>query len=160
KLPLAQHGTPDKRSPARYLLWLASGQVLPLVSSTTCGIAWMVSNALMPMAIGMVIDSLFGAVQSKAPAAQSEAWLLLLALAVVQTVTSVGTPRSSNEIARLASFRTIQIVIGHVADVGAAMRPIASDDAATISAVDIVNIGEVMMVTGRAAGAFTSFLVV
>ncbi|WP_231589435.1 ABC transporter transmembrane domain-containing protein [Mycobacterium haemophilum] len=120
----------------------------------------MVSNALMPMAIGMVIDSLFGATPVKEPAAQSQAWLLLLALGIVQTVTNVGRHRCSNENARLASFRTIQIVIEHVADVGAAMRSIASNDAATIGAVDIANIGEVMMVTGRATGAFISFLVV
>ena len=52
RLPVADPGIPDTRSPTRLLLWVARFQVRTLVAGVLFGIAWMVAQALMPFAIG------------------------------------------------------------------------------------------------------------
>jgi len=55
-VPFADPGTPDTRSPVRFLLWIARGQWRTLAVGVALGIVWMVAQALLPYAIGMGID--------------------------------------------------------------------------------------------------------
>ena len=45
RLPVADPGIPDTRSPARLLLWVARFQVRTLVAGVLFGIGWMVTVA-------------------------------------------------------------------------------------------------------------------
>lgn len=56
KLPLAEPGTPDLRSPSRYLAWLARNQLRSLALPAFFGITWMLSQALLWAAVGAAID--------------------------------------------------------------------------------------------------------
>ena len=47
ELPVEEPGTPDQRSPMRYLVWLARQQKWALTLNALFGIGWMVSQALL-----------------------------------------------------------------------------------------------------------------
>ncbi|MBA2533183.1 MAG: ABC transporter ATP-binding protein, partial [Nocardioidaceae bacterium] len=55
-LPLADPGTPDLRSPGRYLIFVMRAQAGTLNVAVLFGIVWMVAQALMPAFIGRAID--------------------------------------------------------------------------------------------------------
>jgi len=54
-LPVQDPGTPDHRSPARYLIWLTRTQARSVAAGATLGVIWMLSQALMPGVIGRAI---------------------------------------------------------------------------------------------------------
>ena len=56
QLPVDDPGVPDTRSPVRLLVWVGRHQVPTLVAGVCFGIVWMVSQALMPFAIGQAIE--------------------------------------------------------------------------------------------------------
>ena len=56
ELPHADPGTPDRRSPRRYLTWLARPQWGLLTLNGLFGIGWMLSQALLWTAVGAAID--------------------------------------------------------------------------------------------------------
>ena len=56
-LPEPDPGTPDTRSATRYLLWLVRMQWTSMTLGAFWGVVWMVSQALMPAAIGKTIDA-------------------------------------------------------------------------------------------------------
>ena len=58
QLPVADPGVPDHRSATRLLLWLAARTWPSLAAGIGLGIVWMVSQALMPAAIGRAIDGI------------------------------------------------------------------------------------------------------
>src|SRR5690348_6997132 len=58
RLPLDDPGEPDSRSAARYLLWVARRQSGTILVGIALGVVWMVSQALVPAALGAGIDAL------------------------------------------------------------------------------------------------------
>ena len=52
RLPYDDPGTPDLRSPGRFLLWTGAQQWPPCCSASCYGVIWMVAQALVPAAIG------------------------------------------------------------------------------------------------------------
>src|ERR1044071_5376743 len=56
QLPVADPGTPDHRSAARYLLWVARGQKATLLGGMTFGMLWMGAQAFVPAILGQAID--------------------------------------------------------------------------------------------------------
>lgn len=54
--PYPPAGTPDLRSPARYLLWLGGYQKATLAAGILLGTLWMASQAVMPFVLGRAID--------------------------------------------------------------------------------------------------------
>ena len=56
ELPLAHPGTPDLRSPTRFLLWVARGQPGTLAIGALYGVIWMATLAVVPALVGRGID--------------------------------------------------------------------------------------------------------
>ena len=56
QLPFADPGTPDTRSPTRFLLWVGRQQLGTLLLGMTFGIVWMLAQALLPWVLGRAID--------------------------------------------------------------------------------------------------------
>src|SRR5450759_380827 len=56
RLPYPDPGTPDLRTPLRFLRWVARGQWRTLLFGIFFGVIWMVSQALFPAAVGQAID--------------------------------------------------------------------------------------------------------
>ena len=69
-LPVADPGTPDHRSPGRFLWWLALQQRVTLLGGMLFGILWMSCQAVMPAVLGRAID--------RGVAARDESQLVLL----------------------------------------------------------------------------------
>ena len=158
KLPLADPGTPDHRSPGRFLWWLARTQ-WPTMSAGMClGVVWMCASALMPAVIGRAIDAGVAAKDGHALLLWA---LALLALGVLQTGSSIARHRFAVTNWLMAAYRTVQLVARHATLLGATLpRKVATGEVVAIGTNDQAHIGNVMDVTARAAGAIVSFVVV
>lgn len=156
-LPFSDPGSPDTRSPWRYLTWLARAQAGTLLLGTTYGVVWMVAQALMPWAIGHGIDGIADDDTSGAVR-----WALVVAgLGLVQAV--IGSLRHRAAVANwlYSAFRTMQIVTRHIARTGPAVSHTmpTGEVVATVSS-DASHIGHAFEVTARFAGAVASYIVV
>src|SRR5262245_20340251 len=158
KLPFTDPGQPDTRSPVRFLLWIARQQWTTLLAGITFGVIWMVSQALMPAAIGQAIQR--GIVDNDNEALAK--WSLIL-LALGATTAAAGVMRHRCAVSNWlqASFRMAQIVAHHAARTGPAIKKEHStgEVVATVSN-DAMRAGGAFDITARLAGAIVSYIVV
>ena len=114
-LPYADPGTPDLRSPGRFLLWTGRMQWRTLLAGICYGIIWMVAQALVPAAIGRGLQE--GVADADLAAAVR--WsLVVLGLAGVQAVFGILRHRMAVTNWLAASFRAMQLLGRHSALVG------------------------------------------
>ncbi|MEO5575566.1 MAG: ABC transporter ATP-binding protein [Gaiellaceae bacterium] len=158
QLPFDDPGTPDLRSPTRFLLWVGRQQVGTLLLGMTFGIVWMLSQALLPWILGRAVDEGLATGDSRALLGWAAA---LLGLGVVQAV--AGTLRHRFAVSNWlqAGFRMIQLVSHHVALTGPAVRSrlTTGEVVATVSN-DALRAGGAFDITARLAGAVASYFVV
>ncbi|MEV5747620.1 ABC transporter ATP-binding protein [Actinoallomurus sp. NPDC052308] len=155
--PVADPGTPDHRSAARYLLWAARAQAGTMVGAAGCGILWMVSQALMPAVIGRAIDAGLSARDAGALVTWSGA---LLALGLVQAAAGVLRHRFSTVNWLGAAFRTIQVTTRQVVRLGATLpKRLATGEVVSVGIADVSHIGSAMDIVGRGSGAVVSIAV-
>src|SRR5918998_1354363 len=107
-LPVADPGTPDSRSAARFLLWLASLQLRSIGLGVVYGITWMLTGALIPATLGKAIDA--GLIHRDFPALARWAGAFLL-LAGVQVFAGIMRHRNAVFNFLCASFRTVQVTV-------------------------------------------------
>jgi ABC-type multidrug transport system fused ATPase/permease subunit len=157
-LPVAGPGTPDTRSPARLLLWVARHQVGTLIAGVLYGVVWMVAQALMPFAIGRGIEDGIVERDNRALALWAAT---LLALGAIQAVAGVMRHRYAVFNWLQASYRLAQVVAHHAARTGSAIRGRHStgEVVATVSN-DAMRAGGAFDITARLAGALVSYGVV
>jgi ABC-type multidrug transport system fused ATPase/permease subunit len=157
-LPYDHPGTPDLRSPARYLTWTGRQQWRPLLLGTVYGVAWMGTQALVPAAIGRGLDE--GV--STGDVATAVQWsLVLLALAAVQAVAGVLRHRIAVQNWLNASYRSMQLLGRHSANVGVAIRRhLPTGEVVSAATNDALMIGGAFDITARLTGAVVSYLLV
>ncbi|TDE15744.1 ABC transporter ATP-binding protein [Jiangella asiatica] len=156
-LPFADPGVPDTRSRTRFLTWLARAQWRTLAIGAFFGITWMLSQALMPWAIGHGIDGIVDDDTSS-----TARWAALVGvLGLAQALFGVARHRASVANWLYAAFRVIQVVSRHTARTGPAVPKAmpTGEVVATVSS-DSMHIGHAMEVTPRFAGAIVSYAVV
>jgi ABC-type multidrug transport system fused ATPase/permease subunit len=158
KLPFASPGKPDTRSPVRFLVWVGRQQISTLLGGVFFGVLWMVSQALMPAAIGRAIQD--GIVDSDNRALAIWA-LILLALGATTAVAGVMRHRFAVSNWLQASFRMAQVVAHHAARTGHAIKKEHStgEVVATVSS-DAMRAGGAFDITARLSGAIVSYIVV
>ena len=158
KLPFADPGNPDTRSPARFLVWVGRQQLRTLLGGVFFGVLWMVSQALMPAAIGRAIQD--GIVDSD-NRALAEWTLILVALGATTAVAGVMRHRFAVSNWLQASFRMAQVVAHHAARTGHAIKKEHStgEVVATVSN-DAMRAGGAFDITARLSGAIVSYIVV
>jgi ABC-type multidrug transport system fused ATPase/permease subunit len=157
-LPFEDPGTPDLRSPGRYLLWTGRRQWRTLAVGVVFGVVWMVAQALVPAAIGRGLQ--VGVAEQDLGAATRWA-LVVLALALVQAVFGVLRHRIAVENWLTASFRAMQLLGRHSALVGVAIRRrLPTGEVVAAATNDALHIGSAFDVTARFAGAIVSYAVV
>jgi ABC-type multidrug transport system fused ATPase/permease subunit len=158
QLPFADPGTPDTRSPTRFLLWVGRHQVGTLILGMTFGIVWMLAQALLPWVLGQAIDEGVATGDTQALLAWAAA---LLGLGVVQAVAGTLRHRAAVSNWLQASFRMIQVVAHHAALTGPAVRTrlTTGEVVATVSN-DALRAGGAFDITARLAGAIASYFVV
>jgi ABC-type multidrug transport system fused ATPase/permease subunit len=158
ELPLPDPGEADHRSPRRYLLWVARRLLPSLGAGMGWGIVWMVTQALMPAAIGHAIDSGI----TGADAAALVAWSAgLLGLGIVQAVAGIMRHRCVVFNWLAAAYLTIQVVTRQATRLGGTLpRRLATGEVVSVGVADIAHIGNALDITARAAGAVVSIIVV
>jgi len=158
ELPLADPGVPDVRSPARFLWWVVRGQLPTVLGGMAFGVAWMLTQALVPAVIGRAID--------QGVAVQDTGALLywtgvLAAIGVVQAVAGVFRHRFAVTNWLIAAYRTVQLIGRHAGHLGATLpRRVATGEVVSVGANDLAHIGNAVEVLGRAAGSVVAFAVV
>jgi ABC-type multidrug transport system fused ATPase/permease subunit len=158
QLPFADPGTPDTRSPTRFLLWVGRQQISTLLLGMGFGIVWMLAQALLPWVLGRAIDEGIATGDTQALLAWAA---LLFGLGVVQAV--AGTLRHRVAVSNWlqSGFRMIQVVAHHASLTGPAIRGrlTTGEVVATVSN-DALRAGGAYDITARLAGAIVSYFVV
>jgi ABC-type multidrug transport system fused ATPase/permease subunit len=158
RLPVADPGVPDTRSPLRLLTWVGRHQVRTLVTGMLFGVFWMVAQALMPFTIGRAVED--GLIEHDNRALVL--WTaLLLGLGVVVAIAGVMRHRFAVWNWLLASFRLAQVVSHHAARAGPAVRArLSTGEVVASVANDAMRAGGAFDITARLAGAVASYIVV
>lgn len=158
RLPEADPGRPDLRSPTRFLIWLAARQWRLLAAGTVCGVVWMVSQALVFYAVGDAIGE--GVVTGRTSVLYR--WVaVVVVLGVIQAVSGRLRHRFAVTNWLVASYRTIQLVGRHAASTGPSLpATIPSGDVVNTVASDAMRIGGVYDVTARFSGAIVAWLLI
>lgn len=158
ELPLEDPGTPDRRSPARYLWWVATNQRTTLILATFFGVTWMLSQALLWAAVGGAIDH--GV--ATGDGAQLIKWVgVVLALGVIQALSGAMRHQLAVTNWMWATYRTIQLVGRHVTATGTALiDEIPAGDIVNTVAADAMRIGGTFDALPRFVGALASWVVV
>ena len=158
QLPFADPGTPDTRSPTRFLLWVGRQQVGTLLLGMIFGIVWMLAQALLPWVLGRAIDEGIATGDTQALLAWAAA---LFGLGVIQA--AAGTLRHRVAVSNWlqSGFRMIQVVSHHATLTGPAIRArlTTGEVVATVSN-DALRAGGAFDITARLAGAIASYFVV
>ena len=158
ELPVEDPGTPDQRSPMRYLVWLARQQKGALTLNALFGIGWMVSQALLWAAVGAAIDH--GVVDRS----DRELFLwvgIVMSLGLFQAVCGALRHQLAVTNWMSATYRTIQVIGRHIATTGTALTDeIPAGDVVNTVAADAMRIGGAYDSFARFSGAIASWIVV
>jgi ABC-type multidrug transport system fused ATPase/permease subunit len=145
-------------SPGAFLWWLARGQWRTLVGGMCFGIVWMSCQAVMPAVIGRAIDR---GVAAKDGSALLAYGAVMLTIGLLQAVTGIMRHRFAVTNWLTAAYRTVQLVGRQAVHLGGALaRKVSTGEVVAIGTNDISNLGQVMDVSARFAGAVFSFLLV
>jgi ABC-type multidrug transport system fused ATPase/permease subunit len=156
-LPVADPGTPDHRSPTRYLLWLVRQQWRTLSVGVMFGIIWMVSQAFVPAVLGRAID----AITARDHALLTTWGAALLGLGIVQAAAGIARHRCAVHNFLSGAYRTVQVTIRATNRLGATLpKKLAAGDVVAIGTADISHIGNALDVTARGVGAVVAIITI
>jgi ABC-type multidrug transport system fused ATPase/permease subunit len=158
ELPLAHPGTPDLRSPTRFLLWVARGQLGTLALGMVYGVAWMGALAVVPALVGRAID--LGVAEGDT--AGLLRWsALILAAGLVSAVAGILRHRVAVVNWLTATYRVQQLLVRQAVRLGASLpRRVPTGEVAAVGSHDAERVGAVMDILARLSGAVVSFGVV
>ncbi|RFS84772.1 ABC transporter ATP-binding protein [Actinomadura spongiicola] len=157
-LPVKDPDGADHRSPARYLLWLLRVQWRSSAAGALLGVIWMLSQALMPAAIGRAIGDGIVAKDERALLAWGG---VLLALGVVQAVTGVLRHRSAVYNWLAAAYRTLQLVTRQATRLGGTLpKRLSAGEVVSVGLSDVSHIGDTLDIVARGSGAIVAIVVV
>ncbi|GAA1108889.1 ABC transporter ATP-binding protein [Arthrobacter flavus] len=156
--PYPDPGSPDLRSPSRYLLWLASKQKATLLAGVAFGTAWMVAQAVMPYVLGRAIDE--GVVAGDFD--RLLLWVgVLILLTIVQAVAGTLEHRTAISGWLQAAFHSIRLIGYKITRTGDALpRQLSTGEVVSTAASDATRLGEIYAVSARLAGSIVAWLVV
>ncbi|HET6625637.1 MAG TPA: ABC transporter ATP-binding protein [Nocardioidaceae bacterium] len=158
QLPLDHPGVADHRSPGRFLWWLIKGQWLTMLVAALFGIVWMTAQAFMPALIGLAIDR---GIAAKDTGALIRWALAMLGVGLLQAAAGIFRHRFAVTNWLTAAYRTVQLIARQATHLGATLpKRVATGEVVAIGSNDLAHLGNAMEITGRAAGAIVSFLVV
>ncbi|WP_194892564.1 ABC transporter transmembrane domain-containing protein [Catenulispora pinisilvae] len=158
RLPEPDPGLPDTRSATRYLFWLVRKQWTSMTLGAFWGVVWMLSQALMPAAIGKAIDAGVSAKDSR------ELWrwsLVVFGLGCLTGLAGILRHRCAVTNWLAAGYRTVQLTAERATELGATLPGrIGTGDVVAIGTADASSIGATMDVSARFVGAVVSIVVV
>ena len=150
---LLQPGTPDVRSPARFLVWLARRQRRHLAVGGMYGAIWMGTQAAIPLVVGAAIEAII-----HADRAAIIAWAFaILGLGAVQAASGALRHREAVTNRLLASSSVQRLVARQAAHLGGDLsRHMAAGEVAGIGSSDVRNIANVLDMLPRLVGALVA----
>lgn len=157
-LPYDDPGTPDLRSPDRFIFWTARMQWRTVTLGVACGIVWMLSLALMPAVISRGTDA---GIRDHDLGALLTWSLVLIGLGVLSAC--VGTLRHRFAVLNWlqSAFRCMQLVGEHATDTGEALpRAMPTGQVVASAATDAGRFAQSFDVFARFAGSIVAYLVV
>ena len=158
ELPLGHPGTPDLRSPARFLLWVARGQLGTLALGIAYGVAWMGALAVVPALVGRAIDQ---GVAEGDRAGLLRGSALVLAAGLVSAAAGILRHRTAVVNWLTASYRVQQLLVRQAVRLGGSLpRRVPTGEVAAVGSHDAERIGGAMDIVARLAGALVSFVIV
>lgn len=150
-------GQPDTRSATRYLWWLFRCQARGVLAATAFGMAWMVSMALTPAAVGRAIDA---GVQARDPGALAGWTAVVVCLGAIQAGAAMQRHRTVARNYLAGAFATVTLTVRKATQLGAALpRRLASGEVVSIGVSDAAHIADAMVITGRGVGAAVGLVV-
>ncbi len=157
RLPLDDPGEPDSRSATRYLLWVLRNQFPTILAGIGLGVVWMVSQALVPAALGAGVDAL----TTHDRTALLGAGGALLGLGIVTAISGIMRHRFAVTNFLSAGFRTMQVTARQATRLGATLpKKVAAGEVVSIGTTDFDHVGYSMDVSARAGGAVVAIVVV
>jgi len=157
RLPPPDPGTPDLRSPVRFLFWVARAQARTVAAGGFFGAVWMGSQGLIPAAIGGAID----ATVDRHKAGLIEWSLVVLALGVVQAIAGVLRHRRAVANFLTAAVRVQQLVTRQAVHLGADLpKHVDAGEVASLGTTDVQRIARILDVSARGTGAVVSYVIV
>ncbi|WP_406723617.1 ABC transporter ATP-binding protein [Streptomyces sp. GD-15H] len=155
RVPYADPGAPDHRSPARYLWWLVKMQRKRVVLGALWGSSWMCALMLSPYLMSKAIDSGLKA----GDRGQLVLWVsVILAVGAVVAVLGILRHRTMTLIRVDAAYRTVQVVVRHITHLGAALTSkVSAGELTHLQAGDIGRIAQTLTIAGPGVGAVIAY---
>lgn len=158
RLPLPEPGSPDTRSPSRFLAWLIRGQLSTVLGGAFFGIVWMLAQAVAPLLVGRALDE---GVAGRDLSRLGEWVALLAAVGVVQAVAGIFRHRFAVTNWLTASYVVYQLVARAVTRLGASLTArVAPGEVVSMVTGDAPQIGNSLDISARLSGAVVSFVAV
>ncbi|MFG1947993.1 ABC transporter ATP-binding protein [Nonomuraea sp. NPDC048826] len=156
-LPDADPGTPDIRSPFRYLWWNARRQRRALLGGIAFATTWWLAQALVPAALGKGVDAL----RLKDTTALLVWSGILLGLGLVQAYTGIMRHRFAVYNWLSAAYRTVQLTTRQAARLGATLsKRLSTGEVVSVGNSDIAHIGGSMDILLRGVGSVVAIVAV
>ncbi|MFC7329456.1 ABC transporter transmembrane domain-containing protein [Marinactinospora rubrisoli] len=153
-IPAPDPGTPDHRSPWRYVVWTARRQWRTLVLASLLSILFMGVQALPPALIGRALDA---GLSERDPRALLFWVAILLAAGVAQAVLAALAHRADVYNWFHAGYRTMQIVARRAGRLGITLRRrVSSGEVVAVGSSDMEELGELTEYTGMLVGSLVT----
>ncbi|WMI57195.1 ABC transporter ATP-binding protein [Streptomyces rochei] len=151
----ADPGTPDRRGGWRYLAWLVRRQWPRCLAGAVLASFWMVLLAATPYLMARAIDH--GLTTGDLGALVS--WTgALVAAGVFNAWLGIMRHRTMTRVRMDANFRTVKVVVGHAARLGAALRrQVGAGEVVTIGVGDVQTISTSLTAVGPGVGAVVAY---
>jgi ABC-type multidrug transport system fused ATPase/permease subunit len=157
RLPYADPGVADVRSPGRFLVWLVRQQLPTMLGGTAFAVIWLGSQAFVPGIVGAGLD----AVAAGDVAAVVRWSALLLALGVVQAGAGALRHWFACHNWYAAAVRVQQLAARHAARLGGDLRrQVPTGEVVALTAHDVERYGDLCEVLARVVAAVAAFAVV
>ncbi|ADD40136.1 ABC transporter ATP-binding protein [Stackebrandtia nassauensis] len=156
--PHADPGTPDARSPGRYLWWLLWKQPSRVFLGAFWGIVSSVGIASLPFFMGKAVDE-----GLRARALEPLAWWTagLILVGGVNAAANILRHRTMTHVRMDASLRTVQVVNRHAARLGSVLaRRVSTGEIVAIGASDAKQVSHAMTSAGPGVGSVVACVLI
>ncbi|MFI6096897.1 ABC transporter transmembrane domain-containing protein [Lentzea sp. NPDC051213] len=155
--PYDDPGTPDVRSPWRYLWWLVRMQPWRVLAGAWWGSLWMCGLILPPYLIAQAIED-----GLRAGNRQALVWwsVALVVVAGLLAIAGMFRHRTMSLVRTDAALRTAQVVVRHVTRLGGVVRRrLSSGELTYVQNGDTARIAHALTSTGPGVGAVIAYAV-
>lgn len=157
RIPLADPGNPDLRSPVRFLIWIARGQRRTVIGGAFFGAVWMGTQGVIPAALGQAVDAI---IRRSGPGLILWA-MVVLGLGMLQAAAGVLRHRRAVSNFLEAAVRVQQLIIRAAIRLGAGLpRQVGAGEVASLGTTDVVRIARLLDISARGTGAVVSIVIV